>query len=124
MNRVRAWLFHLSRRYPRLPEGSAFTDVTDAFALMALLGKEVFSMMESISPLDLSSRTRPFLVQGPVFRIPCKISVLNEKLDHTALLVACARGYGQSMAEAILQAAEPWGLRPGGETVFSDWLKG
>jgi hypothetical protein len=126
INGTRASLWHLSLQHPRFPEGPAFTDVTDTYAVMVLLGKEVYSIMESLTPLDLSSPQQavPFLVQGPVLRVTCKILVLPEKSGLMALLVACARGYGQSMAEAILQVARPRGLCPAGETAFHAWLDG
>ena len=50
INDSRASLWLLSREHPRLPEGPAFTDVTDAYTVMALVGKEVFAIMESLTP--------------------------------------------------------------------------
>ncbi len=80
--------------------------------------------MEKVSPLDLSapSKKTPFLFQGPVFHVRCQIVVLGEKGDNAVVLIACSRGYGQSMSEALLDAGKEWDLHPGGETVFRDWL--
>jgi hypothetical protein len=125
LNRTQAMVWHLTTGRPEMPLEQAVTDVTDAHALFALVGKELFSIMEKITPLDLSApgKAPPFLLQGPVLHLPVKIVVLGDKGDHSALLVACTRGYGQSLADAILDAGTPWGLHPAGEKAFSPWMK-
>jgi hypothetical protein len=77
--------------------------------------------MEKLSALDLLSlkRNPPFLIMGPVFRIRSQVVVLSREKERSSVLVACPRGYGQSMAEAILKAGKEYGLRPGGEDFFS-----
>jgi hypothetical protein len=99
--------------------------MTDAFAILAVLGKKVFSLMEKVSYLDLSppEKNPPFLLQGPVLRVPSQIVVMEERGGLSGVLIACARGYGQSMAENLFAAGEQWELRPAGETVFLDWIK-
>jgi len=49
--------------------------------------------------------------------------LLGENGGSTAVLIACPRGYAQSMSEAFLDACTEWGLRPAGETAFRNWLK-
>ena len=99
----------------------AFTNVTEAYALLALVGSDVLSIMEKVSALDLVSPERepPFLTMGPVLHVRSQVVVLAREDDNSTILVACSRGYGQSMAEAFLDAGKEWGLRPGGEDVFT-----
>jgi hypothetical protein len=125
MNRTQAAVWHLLEDRGNDPEGRAYTDITDAFAILAVLGNEVFSLMEKITNLDLClpEEKPPFLVQGPVLRVPCQVVVMEPRQDLFAVLMACARGYGLSMAESLLAAGRQWGLRPAGETAFLNWLK-
>jgi len=116
-----ATIWHFSQDMPDFAGDFAFTNVTEAYALFALLGKEIFSIMEKVSTLDLllPERKPPFLTLGPVFHIRSQVVVLARGVDSSAVLVACPRGYGQSMAEALLDAGKEWGLRPGGEKLFT-----
>jgi hypothetical protein len=125
MNATQAVVWHLLEAHPAIPQETAYTDVSDAYALMAVLGQEVFSLMEKVTPLDLSPGTEapPFLLQGPVLHVRCQVVLLGEKGGSTAVLIACQRGYAQSMSEAFLDACTEWGLRPAGETAFRNWLK-
>ena len=128
MNRTQAALWHLSGDSPATPQELTYTDITEAFALLAIVGlrTEVSLIMEKVTPLDILSpgMKPPFLVQGPVFHVPCQIVVLGERENSLAILIACSRGYGQSMAEELLDAGSQMGLRPAGELAFSDWLRG
>lgn len=125
MNATQAAIWHLLKEHPAIPQEFAYTDVSDAYALMAVLGKDVFSIMEKVTPLDLStsSKAPPFLLQGPVLHVRCQMVLLGEKGGDTAVLIACPRGYAQSMSEAFLDACKEWELRPAGETAFRNWLK-
>ena len=125
MNPTQAAIWHLLQVDHPIPRQPAYTDLTDAYALMAVLAKDVFSIMEKVTPLDLSSpsKTPPFLVQGPVLNVRCQIVALGEKGDDAAVLIAYSRGYGQSMSEALLNAGKEWGLSPAGENAFREWLK-
>ncbi len=125
MNTTQASVWHLLGVKPLIPEEGAYTDVSDAYAILAVLGKDVFSIMEKVTPLDLSSpiKAPPLLLQGPVLHVRCQIVVLGEKGDDAAVLTACSRGYGQAMCEALLDAGKEWGLCPAGETAFRGWLR-
>jgi len=116
-----ATIWHFSREMPDFAGDFAFTNVTEAYALLALLGKEAFSIMEKGTALDLLSpgRKPPFLLMGPVHHVRSQVVVLSRASDTSAVMVACSRGYGQSMAEALLDAGKECGLRPGGEDVFT-----
>jgi hypothetical protein len=122
MNRTQAACWHLCRTSPQVPEESAYTETTDATLLLALLGKEVFSILEKISALDFfpPERKTPFLLQGPILHVPCQVVCLAKDDESAAVLFTCSRGYGESVVKGILSAGAEWGLRPAGESVFAN----
>lgn len=126
MNRTQAALWRLWGESVEAPQEPAYTETTDGIALLALVGKGVFSILEKACPLDLAppGESAPYLVQGPVFHIPCQIVVLEKDPDAGGVLIGFSRGYGQAMAEAFLEAGAESGLSPAGEAAFADWVKG
>ena len=116
-----ATIWHFSVDMPDFADEYAFTNVTESYALLAIAGRDVFSIMEKVSPLDLLSKKQnpQFLIMGPVYRIRSQVIVLSREKNDSAVLIACPRGYGHSVAEAILDAGKEYGLRPGGEDLFS-----
>jgi hypothetical protein len=119
-NYTQAAIWHLADDGPgEIPE-PYYSDVTEGFCLLALVGPEVFFVMEMVSSLDLTdpSSPPPFLVQGPVLHVPCHVAVLARNCETPVILMAFSRGYGQAMAEALLESGRVFGLRPGGESVF------
>ncbi|MDY6972512.1 MAG: sarcosine oxidase subunit gamma SoxG [Thermodesulfobacteriota bacterium] len=119
-----ATIWHFSQDMPDFASDFTFTNVTEAYALFALMGREVFSIMEKVSTLDLFSPKRipPFLTMGPVLHVRSQVVVLAREGHSSAVLVACPRGYGQSMADALLDEGKEWGLRPGGEYIFTNMI--
>ena len=124
MNRTQAACWHLCKTSPSVPEESAYTETTDATLLLALLGKDVFSIMEKVSALDFISpeRKTPFLLQGPILHVPCQVVCVGKLDDNLSVFFSCSRGYGESMVEGILIAGEEFGLRPAGENALNKWL--
>lgn len=124
MNRTQAACWHLCKTSPQVPEESAYTQTTDSTLLLALLGKDVFSIMEKVSALDFISpeRKTPFLLQGPILHVPCQVVCLEKADENIAVLFTCSRGYGESMVEGILSAGAEFGLRPAGENALNKWL--
>jgi hypothetical protein len=120
-NRAQAAFWRLGKEMSETPQNKGLTDVTDGWMLLALIGSEIFLIMEKVSSLDLSSPAKdsPFWIQGPVLHVPCQVVVLGREGDRSALLLACSRGYGRTMAHALLDAGHPWGLRPAGEEAFT-----
>lgn len=116
-----ATIWHFSEEMPDFADEYAFTNVTEAYALLVLMGGEAFSVMEKLTSLDLLAPVRkpPFFIIGPVARIRSQVVVLSKEEGRSAVLVACPRGYGQFMADIMLDAGEEYGLRPGGEEIFS-----
>lgn len=124
MNRTQAACWHLLGEPLRSPRGKGYTETTDALLLLVLLGREVFSIMEKACALDFQSPTvkPPCLFQAPVFHVASQVVFLGHNDGLSAVLVACARGYGYTMAGALAQAGSEWGLRPAGELAFTGWL--
>ncbi len=125
MNRTQAAVWHLAEKAPALPKQAAYTDVTEASVFLALFGPNVFSVTEKLTSLDFFApgKTPPFLLQGPFSHVPCQIVALARE-EGGGILLACSRGYGRDMADAILAAGAPVGLRPAGEKAFFRWLAG
>lgn len=121
LNRTQAVIWFLGGKQATLPAQGDYTDITEAFALLAVAGDEVFRVMEKITSLDLTPRGKqpPFILQGPVLHIPSQILVPAKNI----VLTAFPRGYAQSMTEAILQAGSVWNLQPAGERVFKKFME-
>jgi len=121
LNRTQAAIWFLAGQPAALPAKTDYTDVTEAFALLAIAGEDVFGVMETITSLDLTPRGKqpPFILQGPVLHNPCQILVLTKNI----VLIAFPRGYAQPLTEAILQAGSRWSLQPAGERVFKNFME-
>jgi hypothetical protein len=124
MNRTQASVWHLSGETPALPDDPAFTDITDSTVFLAVLGQDLFEILEKLSALDFldSSRQTPFLLQGPFSHLPCQIVTLDKTPGKSGILMTCSRGYARDMVGAILEAGMEFKLRPAGEQAFSSWL--
>ncbi len=108
-----------------LPTGATFTEVTDGYALIALIGDDGPRVMEKITDLDLvlAAGQTARLIQGPVLDGACRIMFFSKPDSSTGLLLAVSRGAGQSVVDAILDAGAEFGLQPAGEEVFKKWLR-
>ena len=127
MNRTQAAVWHLWGDSPDMTQKTAYTEVTEGSIFLAFLGSEseLFSIMEKVTSLDLQQTENepPFLIQGPIFHVPCQIVVFDEKEKKPAILFTCSRGYGMVMAQGLLEAGGEYGLHPAGENAFSAWIK-
>ncbi|UCE51018.1 MAG: sarcosine oxidase subunit gamma SoxG [Desulfobacterales bacterium] len=121
LNQTQASVWHICGLKAEMPEDSAYTDITDVFAMLALFGADNLSIMEKVTALDLQPHEKqsPFLIQGPVLHVPCQIVIVEKD----ALLIAFSRGYAHSMSEAFLEAGSQCNLKPAGELVFSNYIK-
>jgi hypothetical protein len=126
MNRTQASIWHLGASAPAMPDATGCTDTSEASVFVALFGPKVFLLAEKLTNLDFMdpAREAPFLLQGPFCHVPCQIVTLQKAADGSGgFLLACSRGYGDSMVHAIFQAGAEFGLRPAGENRFNDWLQ-
>ncbi len=125
MNRTQASIWHLGADAPALPEAAGYTDTSESTVLVALFGPKVFQLAEKLTNLDFMdpAKAAPFLLQGPFCHVPCQIVTLQKAGDGSGgFLLACSRGYGDSMVHAIFEAGAEFGLRPAGENRFNGWL--
>ena len=125
MNRTQASIWHLSGEKLDVPDGPAFTDVTDGSLFLALLGQDVFSIAEKLTSLDFLDpfRQTPFLLQGPFAHVPCQIVTLGNTSEKSGILFTCSRGYARDMTAAVLHAGAEFGLKPAGQNLFNEQLK-
>jgi hypothetical protein len=125
MNRTQASIWHLGADAPPLPEETCYTDTSESTVFLALFGPKVFQLAEKLTNLDSMdpAKAAPFLLQGPFCHVPCQIVILQKAEGGSGgLLLACSRGYGDSMVHAIVEAGAEFSLRPAGENRFNDWL--
>jgi len=126
MNSIQVSLFNLNAQdNVSMPGESGFTDVTESTLCIALMGKNVFSICEKLTALDFMDpqKKAPFLFQGPLSHVPCQIVTLNKDGDSSGLILTCSRGYGRDMIDSFLHAGEEFGLKPAGESRFTNWIK-
>jgi len=99
------------------PEGPELTDVSEASALLAVLGQESYSILEKLSDLDLGRPGLPSLKlwQAPVCGVPCRVVRLLDPHGGVGVVLGFSRGYAASMTMALLEAGREFGLAPGGE---------
>ena len=121
--RVLVWNFGPDDQ-PR-PRDGRFTEITDGQCLLFLSGDAWASVMQRICPLDLIlPHDRPWAFwQGPVLDIPAKLLLCHPPNARPGLFIAVARGFGQSLAEALLKAGADLKLTPGGEAIFRGWWR-
>ena len=117
MNRTQVAIWHLGRGpSPPTPQATGFTETTDGHCMLAFAGPGVPQVLEHLTPLDLfdPARPTPFLTQGPVMHVPCQLVTFSAAL----VVIAFARGYGRTFADAALRSGGPVGLAPAGERRF------
>ena len=125
MNRTQASIWHLGAEIPAAPDGTAYTETTDATVFLGLVGQNIFAVAEKLSALDFAdpAKSAPFLLQGPFSHVPCQVVTLERTDQRSGILLTCSRGYARDMTHAILVAGEEFGLRPAGETAFISWIE-
>ena len=125
MNRTQTSLYHLEGENLEIPEEPEYTDVTEATIFVAMMGEAVFSICEKLTALDFMAPEKevPFLYQGPFSHVPCQIVTLSRDREKSGMVLTCSRGYGKDMIHSILDAGEEFGIRPAGESRFTEWIK-
>jgi hypothetical protein len=96
--------------------GPACTELTDGLALVAVCGPAALEVMERVCGLDLAAPglEPPALLQGPVLHVPAQVCLAQRGPAGAAVLIAFSRGYGRTLAEALLHSGSELGLAPGG----------
>jgi hypothetical protein len=121
MNATQVAIWHLGQgQAEAAPRDAAYTDMSDAQCMLAVLGTGTQTVMEQLCNLDLfdPQRATPFLAQGPVMHIPCQVVAMGPE----CVVMTFSRAYGQTFADAMLDAAAGSRLSPAGEKVFRQFF--
>ena len=126
MNRTQTAIWNLSADPLPLPDHTGFTLVTDATTCLALVGKNIFSILEKLSSLDFSKPGTKNAIFASGSGIPCSLpggcfSTTHQR--NRGVIFTCSRGYARDMVNGILEAGEEFGLKPAGEAAFHKWLE-
>ena len=105
-------------------EDKSFTDVTDAYAAMAVVGARCFDILGKLSSIDLEGPSSPKAALAPVEDITCMLVRMEGKDGVPGLIAACARGYGHFLLDALLDAGGEYSIRAAGWERFSNWIAG
>ena len=100
-----------------------YTDMTDAWSLLAVIGVKAQDVMRRLIPIDFE---RPDL-KGPFYASTRShgiwVQLINPKTDPPGFLLSCDRSHGQNLVEALIHLGHHLGLKPGGLRRFTVWLK-
>jgi hypothetical protein len=116
LNRTQCSLWRLDGEPAPPLEEPACTELTDGLALLAVAGPAALEVMERVCNLDLAAPglEPPALLQGPLMHLPAQVCLARRGPDRAVVLLAVSRGYGRTLARAILHAGSEAGLAPGG----------
>jgi hypothetical protein len=117
------WLMALGDESPSFNE-PCFTRVTDGYAAMALMGPQVWEVLNKLSPVDMQAPAQEPLciVQAPVEDVPCLLLKGMGRGEVPGLILCVERGYGPFIMEAILDAGREFGIGAAGWARFREWL--
>jgi glycine cleavage system aminomethyltransferase T len=115
-------LFDLNGPLEPTRPNDLYTDMTDAWALLAVLGPKAKAVMRRMMPIDFE---RPDL-RGPFYAISRShgiwVQLINPKIQQPGFLLACDRSHGQNLVEALFLAGRHLGLKPAGLGRLAGWL--
>lgn len=117
-------LFLLLHGEAPVPEEAAFTDMTDGYGALAVVGRRCFDVLSNLSPLDMEAPNRraPFALQGPVHDLRCVIVRLEGKEGIPGLIILVERGYSPFLLHTLLDGGGDHGISPAGWRRFESWL--
>ncbi len=116
-------LIHIGLEEYMLPDEFGFSDLTDGRCLFAIGGKGASKLMEQFTRMNFNDKklSAPCILQGPMIHTYGQLHILGEGYNKV-FMVNLGRGYAGSVIHAILDAGEPYDLKPAGEDVFTRWL--
>ncbi len=107
---------------PEWPDGH-HTDLTEAWALLALIGPEAVAVAQRLIALDVDPPgDEPFSLATGIEGIGVVIARLRGRTP--GLLIGCERSYGQVLYDLCFTVGRHLGLRPVGDEAFQDWRRG
>lgn len=104
---------------------SLYSDLTDAFASFAVVGPTCLEVLSKLCSADLDAPTLPPLIaaQAPIAGVTGLVVYMAREDDLNGLIVSCARGYGQYLLEAFLDAGREFDIAVAGWERFNRWMK-
>jgi glycine cleavage system aminomethyltransferase T len=105
-------------------EETGFTDVTDAYAAVAIVGTRCFDVLAKLSPVDLEGPFSPKAAQAPVEDLTCLLVHIEGTGGVPGIILAGARGYGHFFIDALLDAGREYSIQAAGWERFSQWIAG
>jgi hypothetical protein len=117
------WLMALGDEIPSFNE-PGFTRVTDGYAAMALVGHQVWEVLNKLSPVDMEAPAQEPLcvVQAPVEDVPCLLVKVMAGGAAPGLILCVERAYGPFILGAILDAGREFWIAVAGWRRFREWL--
>ncbi len=116
-----ARIFSFSDELPLFEEFN-YTDMTDAYAALAVVGPRCFDVLSKLSAVDLEGAASPQAALAPIEDITCFMVRLEGSNGAPGLILASARGYGHFLLDAVMDAGKEYGIQPSGWRRFSAWL--
>ena len=100
-----------------------YTDMTDAWVLVAVMGNRAVELMQRMVIIDVErpETDSPFYVATRSHGMD--IQLINTKAESPCYLVACERSHGQNLADTLIRNGRHLGLKPVGLNAFDTWLK-
>jgi hypothetical protein len=105
-------------------EETGFTDVTDAYAAIALVGTRCFDVLAKLSSIDLEGQFSPRAALAPVEDVTCLLVRIEGTGGVPGIILAGARGYGHFFLDALLDAGREYSIQAAGWERFSQWIGG
>jgi len=102
--------------------GTGFTNVTDAYASLAVVGPRCFDVLGKLSGVDLDGPAAPPAALAPVEDVTCLMVRLERQGGTPGIIISGARGYGHFLLDAFLDAGKEYGIQPAGLQRLSGWL--
>jgi sarcosine oxidase gamma subunit len=103
---------------------TSFTDVTDAYAAVAVVGARCFDVLAKLSSVDLEGQFSPRAALAPVEDVTCLLARIEGTGGVPGFILAGARGYGHFFLDALLDAGREHSIQAAGWERFSRWIAG
>ena len=102
--------------------GPIYTDVTDGYATLAVVGPKCFEVLGKLSSVDLEGPESAPAAQAPVEDLTCLIVRIESEDEIPGIIISGARGYGHFLLEAFLDAGKEFRIQPAGLQRSSAWI--
>jgi len=99
-----------------------YTDITDGYATLAVVGHKCFDVLSKLSSVDMEGPAALPAALAPVEELTCLIIRIEGKDEVPGIIVSGARGYGHFLIEAFMDAGKEYGIQPAGWQRFSAWF--